>query len=82
MIVVVPIRFLFLFKCVSFPLAWKPFFVSKSINKELDCGKIYTLRQKLQEIPRDLYELFRDISTRDTNEKDEVASAVYLIGTF
>ena len=40
------------------------------LNKESDRGQVYTLRRKLREIPGDLHELFRDILTRDTHNKD------------
>jgi hypothetical protein len=40
------------------------------LNKESDRGQVYALRRKLQEIPGDLHELFRDILTRDTHNKD------------
>ncbi|RYN99877.1 hypothetical protein AA0121_g13461, partial [Alternaria tenuissima] len=39
------------------------------LNKESDRGQVYALRRKLQEIPSDLHELFRDILTRDTHNK-------------
>jgi hypothetical protein len=40
------------------------------LNKESDRGQVHTLRRKLREIPGDLHELFRDILTRDTHNKD------------
>jgi len=40
--------------------------VVQIINKELDHGRVHSLRKKLQEIPKDLNELFRRILTRDT----------------
>jgi ankyrin repeat protein len=40
------------------------------LNKEWDRGQIHTLRRKLQEIPGDLHELFRDILTRDSHNKE------------
>ncbi|KAF2996229.1 hypothetical protein E8E13_003063 [Curvularia kusanoi] len=40
------------------------------LNKESDRGQIHALQQKLREIPSDLHELFRDILTRDTHNKD------------
>ncbi|KAF1837129.1 ankyrin repeat domain-containing protein [Decorospora gaudefroyi] len=46
------------------------------LNKESDRGKILTLRQKLQEIPADLHELFRDILTRDSHDKDELVLCI------
>jgi ankyrin repeat protein len=46
------------------------------LNKESDRGKIHTLRQKLQEIPGDLHELFRDILTRDSHDKDELVLCI------
>lgn len=46
------------------------------LNKESDRGKIHTLRQKLQEIPSDLHELFRDILTRDSHDKCELVLCI------
>ncbi|KAL5114259.1 hypothetical protein ACEQ8H_007868 [Pleosporales sp. CAS-2024a] len=46
------------------------------LNKEFDSGQIPTLRKKLQEIPSDLYELFRDIITRDSNDKDKLVLCI------
>ncbi|KAL5378399.1 hypothetical protein DPSP01_009158 [Paraphaeosphaeria sporulosa] len=40
------------------------------LNKEWDRGQIHALQRKLQEIPNDLHELFRDILTRDSYNKD------------
>ncbi|PSN59120.1 hypothetical protein BS50DRAFT_614690 [Corynespora cassiicola Philippines] len=40
------------------------------LNKESDRGQVHTLRRKLQEIPGDLHELFRDILTRDSHNRD------------
>ncbi|PTB65719.1 hypothetical protein BBK36DRAFT_1082082, partial [Trichoderma citrinoviride] len=36
------------------------------LNKEYDSGRVNDLRKRLQEIPGDLHELFRDILTRDS----------------
>jgi ankyrin repeat protein len=46
------------------------------LNKGSDQGKILTLRQKLQEIPSDLHELFRDILTRDSHDRDELVLCI------
>ncbi|KAH7060974.1 Pfs, NB-ARC and ankyrin domain protein [Paraphoma chrysanthemicola] len=46
------------------------------LNKESDRGKIHTLREKLQEIPGDLHELFRDMLTRDSHDKDELVLCI------
>ncbi|KAJ4245968.1 hypothetical protein NW762_013712 [Fusarium torreyae] len=40
------------------------------LQREHDHGRNHTLKQKLQEIHRDLHELFRDILTRDDENKD------------
>jgi ankyrin repeat protein len=40
------------------------------LNKESDRGHVHALRRKLREIPDNLHELFRDILTRDTHNKD------------
>ncbi|KAJ4289061.1 hypothetical protein N0V90_011403 [Kalmusia sp. IMI 367209] len=37
------------------------------LNKEFERGRVHALRRKLQELPRDLHTLFRDILTRDTD---------------
>ncbi|KAL6825728.1 purine and uridine phosphorylase [Trichoderma sp. SZMC 28015] len=42
------------------------------LNKEHDKGRIHVLRKRLQEIPADLHELFRDILTRDRQDADEL----------
>ncbi|OTA06132.1 hypothetical protein A9Z42_0068730 [Trichoderma parareesei] len=36
------------------------------LNKEYDSGRVKDLRKRLQEIPEDLHELFRNILTRDS----------------
>jgi ankyrin repeat protein/nucleoside phosphorylase len=41
------------------------------LNKEYDRGRIFALQRRLQEIPSDLHELFRDILTRDPYNRDE-----------
>jgi ankyrin repeat protein len=46
------------------------------LNKESDRGQVHTLQRKLQEIPGDLHELFRDILTRDTNNKDRLVLCI------
>ncbi|KAI9778733.1 MAG: hypothetical protein M1839_007964, partial [Geoglossum umbratile] len=46
------------------------------LNKEHDGGRIHVLRQRLQEIPGDLHELFRDILTRDSHNRDELVLCV------
>ena len=43
------------------------------LNKEFDRGRIHAMRHRLQQLPGNLHELFRDILTRDThNHKDLV----------
>ncbi|KAL6699695.1 Pfs, NB-ARC and ankyrin domain protein [Trichoderma pleuroticola] len=42
------------------------------LNKEHDRGRIYALRKRLQEIPTDLHDLFRDILTRDQEDANEL----------
>ena len=46
------------------------------LNKEHDRGRMHALRRRLQEIPGDLYELFRDILTRDSRNKDELVLCI------
>jgi ankyrin repeat protein/nucleoside phosphorylase len=41
------------------------------LNKEYDRGRIFALQRRLQEIPSDLHDLFRDIMTRDSYNRDE-----------
>ncbi|KAH7156057.1 hypothetical protein EDB81DRAFT_716016 [Dactylonectria macrodidyma] len=42
------------------------------LNKEHDRGRIHALRKRLREIPAGLHELFRDILTRDTRDREEL----------
>jgi ankyrin repeat protein len=43
------------------------------LNREYDRGRIHALRRRLQEIPSDLNQLFKDILTRDTSSnRDEL----------
>jgi hypothetical protein len=42
------------------------------LNKEHDRGRVHVLRRRLQEIPGDLHDLFRDTLTRDSHNKDEL----------
>ncbi|EHK27042.1 uncharacterized protein TRIVIDRAFT_132531, partial [Trichoderma virens Gv29-8] len=42
------------------------------LNKEHDKGRIHVLRKRLQEIPADLHQLFRDILTRDRQDTNEL----------
>jgi len=46
------------------------------LNKEYDRGRIHRLRQRLQEIPSDLHNLFRDILTRDSHNRDELVLCI------
>lgn len=46
--------------------------VVEILNKEYDGGRIHKLRQRLDDIPEDLHQLFRDILTRDNHHKDEL----------
>jgi ankyrin repeat protein len=49
------------------------------LNKEYDSGRIHVLRQRLQELPGDLHELFRDILNRDQENKSELLACVQWI---
>jgi ankyrin repeat protein len=49
------------------------------LNKESDRGQVLTLQRKLREIPGDLHELFRDILTRDTHNKDGLVLCIQWI---
>ncbi|CAN9217724.1 unnamed protein product [Alternaria alternata] len=42
------------------------------LNEEYDGGRMYALERRLKQIPADLHELFRDILTRDSNDKEEL----------
>ncbi|KAK1240068.1 hypothetical protein MKX08_007510, partial [Trichoderma sp. CBMAI-0020] len=42
------------------------------VNKEYDSGRIHELRRRLDDIPGDLHQLFRDILTRDNHRRDEL----------
>jgi ankyrin repeat protein len=46
------------------------------LNKESDRGQVHALQQKLKEIPSDLHELFRDILTRDTLNRDALVLCI------
>ena len=49
------------------------------LNKESDRGQVHRLRRKLQEIPSDLNELFREILTRDTHNRAELILCIQWI---
>jgi ankyrin repeat protein len=46
------------------------------LNKESDRGRVDRLQQKLHEIPGGLHELFRDILTRDSNNKEQLVLCI------
>jgi len=46
------------------------------LNKEYDGGRMHALRRRLREIPSDLHELFRDILTRDSHNRDELVLCI------
>ncbi|KAL1793736.1 hypothetical protein ACET3X_008718 [Alternaria dauci] len=46
--------------------------VTDILNEEYDGGRMYALERRLKEIPADLHELFRDILTRDSKDKEEL----------
>lgn len=50
--------------------------VVEILNKEHDSGRVHALRRRLQDIPGDLHELFRDILTRDSHGGDELVLCV------
>lgn len=45
--------------------------VVEILNKEHDDGRMHAIRRRLRDIPGDLHELFRDILTRDSANKDD-----------
>jgi ankyrin repeat protein len=42
------------------------------LNEEYDGGRMHALERRLKQIPADLHDLFRDILTRDSNDKEEL----------
>ncbi|KID93484.1 Pfs, NB-ARC and Ankyrin domain protein, partial [Metarhizium majus ARSEF 297] len=46
--------------------------VVEILNKEYDRGRVHALRTRLRDIPGDLHELFRDILTRDQQNRGEL----------
>ncbi|KAH7088133.1 hypothetical protein FB567DRAFT_523733 [Paraphoma chrysanthemicola] len=46
------------------------------LNKEYDRGRIHALRRRLHDIPGDLHELFRDILTRDSHNKEDLVLCI------
>ena len=50
--------------------------VVRILNKEWDRGQIHTLRRKLQEIPSDLHELFHNILTHDSHNKENLVLCI------
>lgn len=46
------------------------------LNKEFDRGRIHALRTRLRDIPPDLHDLFRDILTRDTRDRNELILSI------
>lgn len=50
--------------------------VVRMLNKAYDSGRLYALRQKLQEIPNDLHDLFHSILTRDSHNETELVLCI------
>ncbi|KAM7207361.1 hypothetical protein V8F20_002241 [Naviculisporaceae sp. PSN 640] len=50
--------------------------VVEILNKEHDRGNIHRLRKRLQDIPGDLYALFRSIFNKDGNDRDKLLLCV------
>ncbi|KAB2568639.1 Ankyrin repeat domain-containing protein 50 [Lasiodiplodia theobromae] len=50
--------------------------VVEILNKEHDRGRMHALRRRLQEIPSELHELFREILTRDSHNRDELVLCI------
>jgi hypothetical protein len=55
------------------------YLVVEILNKEYDSGRIHMLLQKLEELPRDLHELFCDILTRNSDNRDELILCIQWI---
>ncbi|MCJ1306899.1 hypothetical protein MMC25_000543 [Agyrium rufum] len=53
--------------------------VVRILNKEYDKGRMYALQKRLQEIPTELNELFRDILVRDVQDLEELALCIQWI---
>ncbi|KAL4929767.1 nucleoside phosphorylase domain-containing protein [Aspergillus undulatus] len=53
--------------------------VVEILNKEHDRGRMHRLRQELRDIPDDLHSLFRDILTRDQDDRDQLLLCVQWI---
>ncbi|KKP06492.1 hypothetical protein THAR02_01450 [Trichoderma harzianum] len=49
------------------------------LNKASDKGRMHVLRKRLQEIPGDLHELFRDMLTRDHEDLNELVLCIQWI---
>jgi ankyrin repeat protein len=49
------------------------------LNKEFDRGRIHRLRERLQDIPSDLNQLFHDILTRDCDNRDDLVLCIQWI---
>ncbi|KAH7391726.1 ankyrin repeat domain-containing protein [Pyrenochaeta sp. MPI-SDFR-AT-0127] len=49
------------------------------LNKESDRGQVQFLQRKLREIPSDLHELFHDILTRDTHNREGLVLCIQWI---
>ena len=50
--------------------------VIEILNKEHDGGRVHALRRRLQEIPDDLHDLFYNILTRDSHNREELILCV------
>ncbi|KAJ5065314.1 ankyrin repeat protein [Bipolaris maydis] len=50
--------------------------VVRMLNEESDRGRLDRLEKKLLEIPTDLHDLFRDILTRDSENKEQVVLCI------
>ena len=46
--------------------------VVEILNKQYDNGRVHALQRKLRDIPSDLYKLFHDILTRDSQNRDDL----------
>jgi hypothetical protein len=53
--------------------------VVQMLNKAYDHGQIYALQKRLKEIPDELDDLFADIVTRDSDNKEELALCIQWI---
>jgi hypothetical protein len=53
--------------------------VVRILNREYDRGRVWALQRRLDELPGDLHELFRDMLTRDSHSQDDLILCIQWI---